>query len=1613
MSSIDNRVVQMEFDNRQFERGISTSMKSLGLFQNALSGLGGSAKNLNEIDEAANRIDFSPLFAAADAITRKFSFVGTFTDQLIRNLEYRFEALFGTVIRYTKMMSIDQIGAGFDKYARKTEAVQTIINATGEDIVEVNKVLDKLNKYTDETSYDFVTMTSSIGKFTSAGVDLRVAEDAMEGIANWAAKAGVGPERAASAFYNMSQAIGTGAMKLQDWKSIENLNMATKDVKEQFIQAGVAAGTLVEKTRTVNGETKTYYETQVAGHKAVEISVEDFNSSLAQGWLTKDVLIATMQKYADQTTEFGLAAYHAAQEAKTFNDAIEATKDAVSTGWLKTFEMVFGNYEEAKVLWTDMANNLWEIFAAPAEARNELLEEWHVGGGYEAFKETIDNIFAGLISIINLGRDILSEVFPAPSAERLIEITERIRDFTERFSKLADLKEEFEKFKSIMETRDLEGALKFFTEDQVAKFSKLQTILTKVRNILQGFKSALGIVGNLFSALFRSIKPLAERLLPKLGGGIFDAASSFGKWITNLENTIKTNDTFYNIIQKIIGGVQKVIGFFKDLIGITDNTTVSFGALIDRIKNTKFISSILGSIANFKAQLQSGKSISDILKDAGNGLVSYFGTAIQNIGNKIKEVWPNIINAFKNLDFSQAFDFIGTAVAGGLGIKIIQFFKNFNLKGIKDKIDFSGITGIFDGLTGALESFQNKLNSETIRNLAISVAILAGSLLLLAAVPQEDLMRGIAAVGALMGELIGFTKILSSGSLKNIGKIGAVSKSLIKLSAAVVLLSVAVTILSKLSWEELGKGLLGIVVILGALIGVSYTLNTQAGKMKKAAKAMIPLAAAVVILAYAVKMLSKIDPEGFKQGLIGIVAIIGMLSVFALATSISKFGAGTGIGLIGLAASVLILYSAVSKFAEMDSGGLKQGLIAVGLLMAITSIIMVIAGEAKHVVGSAVAFIVIGAAMNIMASAISKLGDLSISQLIKGLVGMSVAIGVAVTALLLLNKVGLKGAVALIVVSAAVSIFAAAIKLLSTIPLAKLLISLGALVVGIAALGIAAAVLSGTVPAMLGLAGALTLIGASVFLAGAGLLLFAMALASLAVSGTAAAFTFVAALGIFLDGIVNLGASLTRAIATLGAAVCDAIIILTPKIMKTISVLLSAVLVVIVNFLPRIGEILGKAIIIILQILGQWVGPIVQQLIVFLVQIVNSLADGIRASASILFPAVKNLVSAIIEFVISAFQMLVEMVPGIGKKISAGLDTAKEAVRNFLTEDSGSNSVTDLANGMEEATPEVRAASEGVATAVEDPMRALEELGTEIGTNTGINLGDGITNSLQTYEFPSVESIFGEEGGLGDIFKTLNISNDAIASGGTESANAYLDAISASTEKAGATGQELANAVIEGTKTENESFAEAGRALNTAFSDGVIEDMLSPTHSGAEIGAASIVGISSQTDPAKQAGISVSMGFSNGMYGLRKLVYDTAYKIGLQAITAVKEAIHSHSPSKESAKLGGYFGEGFAIGIDNTTNKVETSGTDLAKTALASKINSLLNADPTIAQTALGYASKTQSDMQKLVAMNELLKQNQNGTQPIVNVNVTTQELSNSTVDYLVRRVNSVLGGKI
>ena len=425
-TTVDERIVEMRIDNEKFEAGAKKTIGILESLDRSLKGLG-----------QENADGFDNIGKSLDKVTDRFSAMGIVGDQIMRNLTNKTMELVGQLKNMSTMLTTQQVGAGWNKYADKTSAIQTIMAATNKTIEEgrftdqaeqlewVNEQIEKLNKFTDETSYNFLDMVGNIGKFTAAGRGLEESVTAMEGIANWAAISGGRPAEASRAMYNLSQALGMGKVTQLDWKSIENANMATYEFKQQVIDVAEELGTIKKIADGI--------WVDMDGH---EVTVESFRENLKDGWFDSDVLLTVLNRYgefsdvllevSDRTGktateilsqikafkengkvadwlapyietltkdeyELGLRAFQAAQEAKTFTEAIDATKDAVSTKWMTVFELLFGNYLEAKELWTNMAEVFWDIFAQPVDHLIDIIK----GSGGFFSENGIISAFAG------------------------------------------------------------------------------------------------------------------------------------------------------------------------------------------------------------------------------------------------------------------------------------------------------------------------------------------------------------------------------------------------------------------------------------------------------------------------------------------------------------------------------------------------------------------------------------------------------------------------------------------------------------------------------------------------------------------------------------------------------------------------------------------------------------------------------------------------------------------------------------------------------------------------------------------------------------------------------------------------------------------------------------------------------------------------------------------------------------------------------------------------------------------------------------------------------------------------------------------------------------------
>ena len=412
-NTIDERVVSMRFDNQQFEKNVQISLGTLSKLKEALR---------------FDKIDMSGISKNIQAITDKVTGMGGVWDTALTRISSK---VVDTASQISRDFVFNPPTDGFKEYELKMDSLKVIMESSHESLETVNKYLNELNTYSDKTIYSFSDMTSSIGKFTNAGVDLDTSVKAIQGIANEAALAGANTQQASHAMYNFAQALSAGSVKLIDWKSIENANMATKDFKEELIKTAVELGTIkkqgddyVSTTSNMQGKTSEAFN-----------ATKGFNDSLQSQWMTTEVLTKTLGRYADENTEIGARASKAATEVRTFSAMMDALKEAVGSGWAQTWEIVFGNMEEATEFWTGINDVLSDFIGKFSDARNNMLQGWKDMGGRAKLIEGISNSFKILGNVLKPLKDAITLVFPPVTGKNLADISAKFADFTAKVEK--------------------------------------------------------------------------------------------------------------------------------------------------------------------------------------------------------------------------------------------------------------------------------------------------------------------------------------------------------------------------------------------------------------------------------------------------------------------------------------------------------------------------------------------------------------------------------------------------------------------------------------------------------------------------------------------------------------------------------------------------------------------------------------------------------------------------------------------------------------------------------------------------------------------------------------------------------------------------------------------------------------------------------------------------------------------------------------------------------------------------------------------------------------------------------------------------------------------------
>lgn len=1687
--SIDEKVVSMRFDNNQFLNGVSQTIKAVAALKNSLS-FSGVAQGLQDIGSSIKNMSFDPMVQGIDSLTMKFSFFDTLAMNIFNRLSSK---ILDFATNMTKMATgIEGMGDGFQKYGEKTKAVQTILTAVkdkGYDLDAVNDILDDMNWFTDETSYSFTDMTNTIGKFTSAGVDLKDAKDAVQGIALWAAESGQNAQTASRAMYQLSQAYGTGVIRLQDWMSIEQANMSTAKIQNQLIEAG---GDAAKKAIAKYG---------------------GFRDSLRAGWLTTEKFTAVMQKYSEGiseanwengkfiggVTELSKAAFAAAQEARTWSDVVDALKDAVSTGWMHTWEYIFGNKDEASEFFTNVANGLIEVSDYFTELRNNGLETWYDLGGRTDLVNSLFSIWETLGKIANTTVESISGVInPTKSLEEkmkslfgmteegdkiisdiksiqnlmssglipedvgieriealeakldeidnasgLFNITNKIKTFAEEMKKAFDPQEgsnyyenlsigltrsleqmkkayaylktpeEYVKERLILEkalthvdagsdaakrlqdridkTKELESksrdAAKSIAEmsdkiqaadKQAAQSRQAEANLEIISSIVSGVTTVIHTLWSAVTGFVSAVIPLANPLIG-VASSIFKLFGAVGDFITALMGASGEGNRFYNVFKKIVDTVLPpftticellsgwILKFRDGLLSLTEdiqngegpiaefanNVRTRFGEAVTNITefvtqaNAKFeeflngshplldkvidfvttfasnFQTILGVIwgyfSKFFSDLFSGQLTFETIQEGFSAFFNSFmeyaaplGTVLQTIWETISGFAKALLGIFVDVDpleegglkilslaeiLERAGKLIGS-VAGGLINGLIGIFseigesvKKINLrtitkliKGLAFSEGILSIAGFLRELTGTLGEIKNVFGFVTglfkpkditnvvdiFKSIGMAFLALAGSLFIVSLIPTEKLNPAIGAITTLLMEIVGTFALIGWIGQKITGGYGyelnGIGDMFLRLSAAIVVIAFAIKMLGNISVPELIQGLMAIELIMFSLAAVGKWLTGNAE---------------------------------YNNGV-----SIGKLSIGAKKTG-SEMMAGAG-GFILMALAIRIIAGAVKKIGNMSPEQIQQGLtgfvIILGSLTAVEIALAKFNVGGLNMMGIALSMQMLGIALLEMVGVIAILGSMPTEMANNGIGSFVTTLAALVVALAALdhfvgglNMIGI--AAGMILLGTAMGLFAAEIAVLGSIGIEKVMIGLFALAGALTILGVAGATMAPVLPTLLLLAGVITIFSVGILAASVGMAAFAGAFTLIAEAISKHA-------GGMAEGIVELAKGLMDSLKVILQGIADSLPLITEVMSNLVASLISGFLLGLANstealiqggfalllaFLGGISNNIGQVVIAAGSIIINFINGLSQMLPAIIVagfdlitNFITGMAIGLASNSEQIFAALGLLLDSIKLFVLTGLYELVQDIPVIGTEVKSIIDGLQADIDAQVA-------ATDLTTSM----PDIPAQ---VASSIDSSSS------NELLPGAGSSMLDKVLSGLNG------ESSFG----------LISQSSSNLVTNLTT----------------GLTGE-----------TSQEALNNAGISLTEMFSQSLIDQKETVAPAGEELAKSGSDAAGEMRPEFESTGTYLGQGIAAGLGSSEAMdaVIAQAQSLVRAAIDAANAEGGISSPSKETYKTGKWLVLGAVNGIRDFSGTLEKSATTMSSTVVDTMSSALLS----------------------------------------------------------------------
>lgn len=1498
--SVDERVVRMEFQNGQFEKAAKESMQTLQQLNSNLK-FDGAAKGFKDLEVAATNCDLSSIASAVEDLSNRFSTLGVMGMTVLQNLTNQ---AVEAGKRMLASVTTDQISAGWQKYESQTSSVQTLMNATGKSMEEIQGYLDKLMWFSDETSYGFADMTSALAQMTTTGGDIEKLIPLIMGMANATSFAGKSNNEFQRSIYNLAQSYGTGHLQLMDWKSLDLAGTSSVQLKESLIKAAEEMG-VIEKGA---------------------VNVSNFAETLSDKWATKEVMekgfgyFAEMSELAYQMVQDGtvdtateayeilgekydtvsLRAARAAQEAKTFGEALAATQDAVSTGWMKTFDIIFGNYVEAKELWSGLAETLWELFASGAHERNAMLEEWKELGGRDSAINSVKNLFEGLMSVLRPIQEAFRKVFAAMDAPTLYRLTKQF----EYFTRTLHLTEQGEKNLSTA-FEAFFRVIKVFTSliGAAAKIvGKLLTLLNPIVTVLLYIAGAIGTIVNAIFGVFSSVENLYAAIadIKNFFSTLYKVFNNAGSTLDGVMQVIFTilsesiwsgfdfimevtgknlneyRDYFYkgflDISNKIYSGIKVIQNAFK-----TGDWSAVFQPLYDLNSGIKdWFNEIQVSY------IEGGEGLAGVVEVIFDQLAFAFQKAVNLVSrvtgksyDELKETWTKKIFELRNTVVDAIYEFQNKVTSfdwEALGLQpVVDFLSKTleSIKGIASELKKT-IGGFFESLnplpkisqafSEASENFSgfgiDFDKAIKIIDTGIFGAIVFALVKLLKFITDEvhkflaNYKNVIVAFedlfGALQETLESFQKAIKAKIIKDI-------------AGAVVALVAALVVLTFVDQEKL-LGALGAITLvfaelMGSLLGVTFAMKKlKLTELEKTGKTLIEFSVAVLILASAVKTLAKLDVDKLTAGMVAISALVAEMAgvTYLMGKMQYDFPKGASALLI-LAASIKILTKSVEKLAKIDEEKLVKGLEAVLAIILELAIFMKVADFERMGEASKTSFVALALAITILAHAVKVMGELDPDAALQGVE----AVGIILSELAIFSRTSKQiDGTTFIPLSLGMMVLAGVVAILGNMNPEKALFGVETLGVILFELAIALRSIPEDAPKIA--AGILILSGALAILVAD---LTALALLSNFEGAVLKALGIIAVLltemGLFMVAMDKFIGSSPTEVATSFLVIAAALTILVAALIALSIIPFPIIIIGLIEMAAALGILIGAAALA--QLVGYG--------LVILSESIKDIGVGMLAisASTLIFAAALNLLLLFAVGAGAALGTLVTVIVEVIKAIAVGL---ANGIVGFL------QALSALAGPIKEA----------LGTLFDTLLQFLsEKLGT---TKEFLQNALDMVIAFLTLNFPKFV-----EAGLGLLMSLLEGIWDNI-------------------KEITAVAVGIISEFINGLSENIGELIDAGINFMVQFIDGLA--------TGIEENSTAVI------DAILHLGSAIIDGLIEGLGAGVTFVVDKIKEIAGRMVDAIKEFLGIHSPSTVFADIGGNIIQGLIDGISGLMDKAIT-----------------------------------------------------------------------------------------